>query len=206
MPAAFAAALGAWALYWHTSKTQPEPANMITTENPTENAPADLVTTVADTVAQVVNTFTPAPQDNPTACSPEGVDAIATREGFSAIPYPDHKGFSIGFGHLIKAGEDLPTVTREQALQLLASDVAWAQDAVAKAITVTITQSAFDALTSFCYNVGAGAFARSTLVKKINAGDSSAADEFSRWVFASGTKNAALVARRNDEAAQFSQA
>lgn len=136
--------------------------------------------------------------------SDAGLQALAQREGFSATPYWDHKGYSIGYGHLIKAGENLTSVTRDQAAQLLASDVAWAEQAVANNVTAPLSQNQFDALVSFAFNVGAPAFAKSTLVSLLNAGDYSAAGEqLPRWNKASGVVNGALVSRRASEVAQF---
>ncbi|OCS48882.1 hypothetical protein BEK67_19675 [Ralstonia pickettii] len=136
--------------------------------------------------------------------SDAGLQALAQREGFSATPYWDHKGYSIGYGHLIKAGENLTNVTRDQAAQLLASDVAWAEQAVANNVTAPLSQNQFDALVSFAFNVGAPAFAKSTLVSLLNAGDYSAAGEqLPRWNKASGVVNGALVSRRASEVAQF---
>ncbi|MGM9480302.1 lysozyme [Roseateles sp. NT4] len=140
---------------------------------------------------------------NPSTLSQDGLAAIMRREGFSATAYPDHKGYSIGYGHLIRDGESFGVITAEQGAQLLASDVGWAVDAVRAAITAPVNQSQFDALVSFAFNVGAGAFARSTLVRRINAMDLNAGDEFGRWVYASNVVNQGLVARRADERAQF---
>lgn len=141
--------------------------------------------------------------DMPQSLSPLGRSRLEGYEGFSATPYPDHKGNSIGFGHLIKPGENLTVLTREEASGLLSSDVAWAEDAVRSCIKVALSQGQFDALVSFCFNVGEGAFKRSTIVKRINAGDPGASQEFDRWVFASGQRNAALVARRASERAIY---
>lgn len=136
--------------------------------------------------------------------SDAGLQALAQREGFSATPYWDHKGYSIGYGHLMKPGENLTSVTRDEAAQLLANDVAWAEQAVANNVKVALTQNQFDALVSFAFNVGAGAFASSTLVKQLNAGDYNAASEqLPRWNKASGTVNGALVSRRASEISQF---
>lgn len=56
------------------------------------------------------------------------------------------------------------------------------------------------ALTSFAYNVGVGAFSRSTLRKKLNAGDlKGACGELDRWVYAGGKKFNGLVTRRKAE-------
>ena len=135
-----------------------------------------------------------------------GLDMLRRLEGFSATPYADHKGFSIGYGHLIKPGENLARVTELEAAQLLAQDVSWAEDAVSSAITVDLAQGQYDALVSFAFNVGAGAFRRSTLVRRINAGDPGAAAEFDRWVYASGTVQQALINRRRIERNTFEEA
>lgn len=135
--------------------------------------------------------------------SPVGQSRLEGFEGFSATPYADHKGNSIGFGHLIKAGENLTSITREQAQAILASDVAWAENTVNSCITVPLGQGQFDALVSLCFNIGQGAFARSTIVRRINAGDPGASAEFSRWVYASGQVNNALVQRRAAERAIY---
>lgn len=155
---------------------------------------------------QVAAAATPSPTDNPHSMSADGLERLKQREGFSPTPYSDHKGYSIGYGHLIKAGESLAHVTIDQATQLLMSDVGWAEGSVYGAVTAPVSQVQFDALVSFCYNVGAPSFERSTLVRKINMGDPTAAAEFDRWVYASGQVNTALVNRRSSERAQFESA
>jgi lysozyme len=138
--------------------------------------------------------------------SPAGLDALKLREGFAPTQYPDHKGYSIGYGHLILPTDpyNADTVLSEaEAAQILAGDVSWAESAVANKITAPLSQNQFDALVSFCFNVGAGAFGGSTLVRRINANDPGAADEFARWVIASGVVNESLVTRRRSEVTQF---
>jgi len=133
-----------------------------------------------------------------------GLDMLADLEGFSATPYADYKGSSIGYGHLIKPGEDLTYVSVDQARELLAQDVADAERAVRTAVAIGLTESQFDALVLLAYNIGEGAFRRSTLVRKLNAGDvAGAAQEFPRWVRAGGQVNVSLVKRRDRERALF---
>ena len=49
-------------------------------------------------------------------------------------------------------------------------------------VKVKLTQNQYDALCSFCYNLGYGALKQSTLLKKINVGDfKGASDEFLKW-------------------------
>jgi len=55
-------------------------------------------------------------------------------------------------------------------------------------------------LYSFTYNVGSGAFSKSTLLKKLNAGDQDGAcEKLRRWVYAGGMKFRGLMNRRNME-------
>lgn len=57
------------------------------------------------------------------------------------------------------------------------------------------------AIVSFVFNLGIGAYERSALRRKIDAGDwASAAKEAKRWIYASGRVLPGLVARRSDEA------
>ncbi|TFU20914.1 lysozyme, partial [Proteus mirabilis] len=53
---------------------------------------------------------------------------------------------------------------------------------------------------SFAFNVGTTTFARSTLLKKLNAGDrAGACEEIKRWVYAGGKVWRGLVSRREAE-------
>ena len=65
-----------------------------------------------------------------------------------------------------------------------------------------ISQSQFDALVSFAYNLGTGALQKSTLIKKVNANpkDVTIADEFLKWNKANGIVLAGLTKRRQAEA------
>ncbi len=136
--------------------------------------------------------------------SQNGVDLIKSFEGLRLNSYQDSAGvWTIGYGHTAGVGPG-QTITREQAESLLRQDVQWAQDAVRDNVDVPITQNQFDALVSFTFNVGAGAFGSSTLLSKLNGGDyAGAQQEFGRWVHAGGQRLEGLVRRRGDEAALF---
>lgn len=196
---AVATILGGAFLLMRGMQQQGSGGDQITTDNTNEGSIFDM-NAIAN---QLTAAATGGTSGNPDTLSPQGIAALQKREGFSATPYADHKGFSIGFGHLIKPGEALQYVSIAQATDLMMQDVQWAQDAVFSAIAAPITQAQFDALVSFAYNVGAGAFKGSTLVRKINTGDTTAAAEFSRWIYASGQQNAALITRRTSERQQF---
>ncbi len=71
-------------------------------------------------------------------------------------------------------------------------------------MTVPLTQNQFDALTSFTYNTGEGAFSRSTLLKQLNAGNYNAVPgEMGKWVYGGGRRLQGLVNRRAAEAATW---
>lgn len=154
-----------------------------------------------------IEDFEPDPAEIPyMKTSANGIEAIKRREGFSPVPYPDASGFSIGYGHFIKPGESFTEIDEATATQLLAADLADAEAAISAGVTVGLSQGQYDALASFIYNVGVGAFRKSTLLRKLNAGDfQGAAEEFSRWNKSQGAELAALTTRRAEEAAQFSQ-
>lgn len=130
---------------------------------------------------------------------------IRDRESFRAQPYWDVKGYSVGYGHQIKPGEEylMQGVTLEKAEQLLSEDTAAIAVAVNKDVTAPINQNQFDALVSFTYNEGVGSLASSTLLKKIDGGLYNDVDtistEFRKWVYAGGVVNDTLVQRREDE-------
>lgn len=137
-----------------------------------------------------------------------GLSLIKRVEGFSSTVYSDSVGYpTIGYGHKLTAVEraqGLSYVTEAQAAQLLAGDVADAEIAVNRLVKVALSQNQFDALVSFVYNVGAGAFSRSTMLRRLNAGDyAGAAAQFSVWVYAGGQRVAGLVNRRTAEAKFF---
>lgn len=200
LPIYLAAGLAlAWVAYVSLRPQTADDSGAITTDDANEGTLLD----VQGLWSEAVSAVSPANFANPTALSSDGLEALMDREGFSSTPYYDFKGSSIGYGHLIKPGESFASISQEVAAQLLASDVAWAVDAVRSAVLAPVDQNQFDALVSFCFNVGAGAFSRSTLVRRINAFDPNAADEFGRWVYAGGRVNDGLIARRQSERAQY---
>jgi len=85
---------------------------------------------------------------------------------------------------------------------LLKADVDTAMASVLALVRVPLDENELAAYTSFVYNVGHGNFARSTLLKKLNAGDrEGACEELSRWTLAKGRKLPGLVKRREAEKA-----
>lgn len=135
-----------------------------------------------------------------------GLALIKQFEGFMAEPYLCPGGYwTIGYGHVIQNPKDYPySLTRDEALELLAKDVIIAERAVLRLITVPLNTGQFDALVSFTFNLGAGALQRSTLRRKINREDHvDAPAEFRKWVWAGGRKLNGLVKRRKAEALAY---
>ena len=143
-----------------------------------------------------------------------GLNLIAQFEGFSEKAYNDPPGsdkWSIGFGHQIQPGEPYmtQTITVDQGRALLATDTANAQAVVRGTITRVLTSAQFDALTSFVYNIGAGAFKSGTVPAKINSGDFAGAAatmrQYNKVRNPQGVLavNDTLTTRRNTEASAF---
>jgi lysozyme len=127
-------------------------------------------------------------------------DLLMRFEGFSPTPYRDARGWSIGYGHYMGPVVTQETISRDDALQLLQNDVSLAAYQVSQAVTVPLTRNQYDALVSLAYNIGGAAFAGSTLVRLLNAGNPMrAADQFLRWNQSQGQVVAALVDRRAQE-------
>ncbi|MCD6035213.1 MAG: muraminidase [Rickettsiales bacterium] len=138
----------------------------------------------------------------------EGINLICRFEGFSSKVYICPAGYpTIGYGHLIRPENKAQfsgPITKAQAEVLLRKDVETAEQAVLRLVTVPLTDGQFDALVSFVFNLGAGAFQGSTLRSKINRGEhADAAKEFEKWIFAGGKKLSGLVARRAAEAERY---
>lgn len=134
--------------------------------------------------------------------SAEGLELIKQFEGFRSHAYIDVAGFAtIGYGHRIVPPESFAKgVTVSQAEVLLGRDVAAAERAVASLVEVPLTQGQLDALVDFCFNLGAGRLARSTLLRALNAGRyDAAAEQLLRWDLAGGVVNLGLKARREAE-------
>jgi hypothetical protein len=92
------------------------------------------------------------------------------------------------------------TCTIEQAEQWLHEDAGWAIDAVDRLVHVPLSEAQRSALTSLAYNIGVGAFTKSTLLRLLNAGDyAGAADQFDVWRYDNGKVVPGLVSRRRQE-------
>lgn len=116
-----------------------------------------------------------------------GLAFIKSWEGFEPQAYQDVAGvWTIGYGHTegFKDGcfAEGTVVTEGEAQALLHKDIAPREKATAELVSVNLQQYEFDALVSIIYNIGAGNFRRSTLLRRLNQGDrDGAAEAFLMW-------------------------
>jgi len=114
---------------------------------------------------------------------------IAQFEGLRLKAYRDTGGiWTIGYGSTkdpytgvsVKEGD---AISKETALDWLNKDIKQRQVAIRKLVKVPVTANQLAALTSLAYNIGLGAFQRSTLLRLLNqkAPIQQVADQFLRW-------------------------
>jgi RHS repeat-associated protein len=155
----------------------------------------------ADVAIMAVGAVDPKVNEEDLSLSPKGLDFIKRHEGYSATVYNDAAGNpTIGYGHLIRPGEDFSNgITEAGATQLLAQDVQIAVNAVNNRLNVVVSQNEFDALVDFTYNLGEGNLGRSTLLSNINSGNDVTLNNFTDWNRAGGVVNRGLIIRRTHE-------
>lgn len=129
------------------------------------------------------------------------VSMVKPLEGYEPIPYYDVVGvLTVCYGH---TGPDIvegKTYTKQECEELLEKDLAKVKRGIDPLIKPALPEATKAALYSFTYNVGIGAFSRSTLLKKLNAGHiTGACEELRRWVYAGGKKWKGLMTRRDIE-------
>lgn len=98
--------------------------------------------------------------------------------------YQDYKGiWTIGWGHTGRSVYAGLTITLDIAEKLFSADIAVFEHGVETDLAgQPTTQGQFDAMVCFSFNVGLGAYGKSTMLKKHLAGDyAGAANEFGRW-------------------------
>ena len=132
------------------------------------------------------------------------IDLVKRWEGFRSKAYLCPAGvWTIGYGHTSSAKPHM-TITKSTAEVMLRGDLEIYANGVRNAVKVPLNQNQFDALVSFCYNIGIGAFSRSTLVRSLNSKNYlAAAKQFDKWVYANRVKLPGLVARRKAERELF---
>lgn len=139
--------------------------------------------------------------------SDAGNKFICSYEKFDSKVYEDSGGNdTIGYGHKVEPGESFPAngITKEAGEELFKNDAQSKVAAVNTALTVQVTQNEFDALVSFCFNIGAGAFQNSTVLQNVNTSKPVTLDDFLLFKKTGGQVSQGLVNRRNDEYELFS--
>src|SRR6266852_3832385 len=144
-----------------------------------------------------------------------GKDLFKEWEGLVTHEYLDSGGApTIGIGHLLTRSERTSGklviggqaldyrdgLTEPQCWDLLDQDLDPAERTVNEVVKVPLNQNQFDALVSFTFNVGDGAFRSSTLLKVLNDGKyDQVPAQLKRWVMDNGHQVQGLVNRRNKE-------
>ena len=135
--------------------------------------------------------------------SKKGIDLIISFEGFSKCAckcVPTEKYYTIGYGHYGKDVASDDTITKKAAIELLKKDLVSFEKKVDKYNNVYhFSQNEFDALVSFCYNVGN--------IDKLTVNGRRTKDEIAdamlRYTHSGGKELRGLVRRRTMERELF---
>lgn len=120
--------------------------------------------------------------------SAAGFVGLLVHEGYTdraVIPIPGDVP-TVGFGSTggVSLGDRTDPVA---AVQRAARDVVAFEGAVKSCVKVPLSQAEYDIYTDMTYNIGGGAFCKSTMVKRLNTGDyRGACDAILMWRFAAG--------------------
>ena len=135
--------------------------------------------------------------------SPAGVRLIKEFEGLRLQSYYCASGvLTIGYGSTGPHVYPGQVITEAVAEDLLRIDLGRFEEAVTEMVKVPLTAHEYDALVSFTFNTGEGAFAQSTLLRRLNAGEDKPTvfkEELPRWVNGSDGPLPGLVRRRQAE-------
>lgn len=143
----------------------------------------------------------------------KNIDKIKKHEALRLTAYLPTKDdvWTIGWGHTKTARQGM-VITETQAEDLLRQDLAWVEDTIKRLVKVPLEQNQFDALASLIFNIGGAAFAKSTVLRKLNEGDyKGAADAFLMWdkqrdkQTGKMNKLRGLTIRRTEERALFNE-
>ena len=150
------------------------------------------------------------------------LETIRHHEGVRTKPYRcPALLWTVGVGHVIDPShigvklderKNLPipdgwdrVLSLDEVNQILANDLVTFERGVLRLCPSGLTQSRFDSLVSFSFNVGLGNLQRSSIRMKHNRGEfDEAAEAFMQWTKAGGKELPGLVKRRKDEKALYS--
>ena len=149
--------------------------------------------------------------------SENGIEKLIEWEGFKRHVYKDSAGLpTIGVGHLLTQDElrsgkitirGIDTryangLSDDQVEDLFKQDLASREQLVRTLVQVPLNQNQFDVLVSFVFNIGRGAFQKSTLLKRLNSGRyEEVPAQLRRWVYSGGELVNGLINRRENEIA-----
>lgn len=137
--------------------------------------------------------------------SERAIELIKKFESCRLKAYQDSAGvWTIGWGTTGKGIQFGLTITKKTADYMLLAHVLDIGLELTQLFEDKLKQWEFDALVCFIYNIGMGAFKKSTMFKLLKEGKKNAAAwEFDRWVYAGGEKLNGLVKRRAAEKSLF---
>ena len=139
----------------------------------------------------------------------KGIEMMHKYEGLRLTAYLcPAKVWTIGYGNTfyedgsrVKQGDK---ITKERAYELFVTitNMSFVDPIKKRLLKVELNENQFSALVCFAYNVGTGALAKSTLLKKvnINPNDLTIRNEFLKWNKAGGKVLNGLTKRRESEA------
>ncbi|MFZ5616427.1 MAG: lysozyme [Pseudomonadota bacterium] len=141
------------------------------------------------------------------AINEQGLDVIRQSEGLRLDAYHLAGQWLIGYGHAGTAKAGM-RITTDDADRLLIADVRNAEEAVRMLVSVRINENEFSALVSLAYNMGPAAFARTEVLRRLNAGDHVGAADAFRYLVTADIRGErvvldALKRRRAAERALF---
>lgn len=132
--------------------------------------------------------------------SKNGLNLIKSSEGFVDHVYNDNGAPAIGYGHRLLPGESFPNgITEPEASALLQNDLEMRFEPMVRALVPqNCTQGQYDALCSFCFNLGP-----ENLRTMLSHGWDQVPTQMLRWCHVNGQENAGLKARRQREVDLF---
>lgn len=137
--------------------------------------------------------------------SEKGIRFIKRWEGLELKAYRPLPGdkWTIGHGHTMTTYEGME-IDEGRADTLLRADLAWVEKCINQNVIVNLTQTQFDALSSFVFNIGCSNFRASTLLKELNAGRyPRVPDQMKRWVHSFSTSDQPIRGLVNRRAAEI---
>lgn len=134
-------------------------------------------------------------------CNQAGLDLIKRFESCRLEAYQDIRGiWTIGWGHTGPEVTEGLVWTQDMADRFFEHDVSSVAGRLSLLVECPLSENQFSALVCFAFNIGVGAFAKSTLLKLINSGDFDGADdEFVKWDHCDGKIVEGLLTRREAE-------